>query len=317
MRMRLQLCPDPPFFSLCTLTLLGQPRADLSCVPLAKHGPNVMDLPFISSFVQSSIDAALAEYVAPKSLTLDLKDMLVGDDFKKDTNSRGVLMITIKRASGFKEGDGGIGGLKKGSSDPYVSVGWAKFGKPMWSTRIIITEMEPHWNETTFVLVGPDEVNAEERLRIQIWDSDRLDADDDLGRIEIDLKELMHNPQSQGKLWNREEGFIAMEADETMPGQLDWSVGYFPKTSIQRDQLARQTEDPDIKTFQQLKDKVSEETRRKLREATDRDESNEIDQQKAQDLKVREGEFTLFAIRYETNKFHESRCTYHLLSATK
>ena len=115
--MRLQLCPDPPFFSLCTLTLLGQPKANLSCVPLMKKGLNIMDLPVISSFVQSSIDAALAEYIAPKSLTLDLKDMLVGDDFKKDTSARGVVMVRIKRASGFKEGDGSIGILKRGSSD--------------------------------------------------------------------------------------------------------------------------------------------------------------------------------------------------------
>lgn len=132
MRMRLQLCPDPPFFSLCTLTLLGQPKAEMSCVPLAKKGLNIMDFPLISSFVQSSIDAALSEYVAPKSLTLDLKDMLVGDDFKKDTNTRGVVMVTIKRGIDFKEGDPGIGPLKKGSSDAYVAVGWAKFGKPVW-----------------------------------------------------------------------------------------------------------------------------------------------------------------------------------------
>jgi Ca2+-dependent lipid-binding protein len=102
-----------------------------------------MDLPIISSFVQSSVDAALAEYVAPKSLTLDLKDMLVGDDFKKDTNARGVVVVRIKRARGFKEGDGSLGGLKKGSSDPYVAVGWAKFGKPVWSTRVILEDMEP------------------------------------------------------------------------------------------------------------------------------------------------------------------------------
>lgn len=81
MRMRLQLCPDPPFFALCTLTFLGQPKADLSCVPLVKKGLNILDLPLTSSFVQSAIDAALAEYVAPKSLTLDLKDMLVGEPY--------------------------------------------------------------------------------------------------------------------------------------------------------------------------------------------------------------------------------------------
>jgi Ca2+-dependent lipid-binding protein len=36
MRLRLQLTPDPPFFSLCTLTFLGQPKVDMSCVPLVK-----------------------------------------------------------------------------------------------------------------------------------------------------------------------------------------------------------------------------------------------------------------------------------------
>lgn len=126
MRLRLQLTPDPPFFSLCTLTFLGQPKVNLSCIPLIKQGPNLMDLPLISRFVQSSVDAAMAEYVAPKSLTLDLKDMLVGDDFKKDTNARGVMVVNIHRAFDFKEGDAGIGPIKNGSADPYVSVGWAK-----------------------------------------------------------------------------------------------------------------------------------------------------------------------------------------------
>ena len=125
MRVRLQLNPDPPFFALATITFLGQPQADLSCVPLSKHSPNLMDVPLISSFVQSSIDAALAEYVAPKSLTLDIKGMLVGDDFKKDTTARGVLVVYIKRAYGFKEGDGNLGPFKAGSSDSYVTCGWS------------------------------------------------------------------------------------------------------------------------------------------------------------------------------------------------
>src|ERR1700712_3215573 len=172
MRLRLQLTPDPPFFSLCTLTFLGQPRADLSCVPLSKHALNLMDVPLISSFVQSSIDAALAEYVAPKSLTLDLKDMLVGDDFKKDTIARGVVVIFIKSAKGFKQGDGGIGPFE-GASDAYVTVSWGKFGKPVSSTRIIIDDQEPNWSEWSNILVTPEELNADENLRLQLWDSDK------------------------------------------------------------------------------------------------------------------------------------------------
>ena len=106
-----------------------------------------MDLPLISSFVQSSIDAALAEYVAPKSLTLDLQDMLVGDDFKKDTTTRGVLMIKVKRGRDFKAADPGLAMIKKASSDAYVAVGWAKFGKPVWSTRVIQSDMNPVSNQ--------------------------------------------------------------------------------------------------------------------------------------------------------------------------
>ncbi|CAO1596623.1 hypothetical protein XANCAGTX0491_000456 [Xanthoria calcicola] len=288
MRMRLQLCPDPPFVALCTLTLLGQPKVDLSCTPLTRKGLNIMDLPLLSSFVQSSIDAALAEYVAPKSLTLDLKDMLLGDDFKKDTSARGVLVVTVVNATGFKEGDRRLGPLKKGSSDAYVAVGWGKFGKPLWSTRIILDDMKPSWNETAYILVGPEEINASERLRVQLWDSDRSSADDDLGRIEVDLEQLMNDSRSFGRIWQREDGFRALTPSENMPGTLAWNVGYFPKKRIQQEQLERQSLEPEIKSLQQLKDKVASDVTRKMREASDQKESEEFNQQEAQDLKSRE-----------------------------
>ena len=148
--------------------------------------------------------------------------------------------------------------------------------------------MDPIWEETTFLLVGPQELNADERLRIQLWDSDRTSADDDLGRIEVELKEIIHDSRSKGKMWDRKDGFIAMDAGEKMPGSLEWSVGYFPKVRIQGDQLARQTAEPEVKNMQQLKDKVSEDAENKLREATAKERSIEMEQQKAQDLKNRE-----------------------------
>lgn len=287
MRLRLQLTPDPPFFSLCTLTFLGQPRADLSCIPLSKHSLNIMDVPLISSFVQSSIDAALAEYVAPKSLTLDLKDMLVGDDFKKDTVARGVVVVYIKHARGFKEGDGGVGPLQ-GSSDAYVTVSWGKFGKPMASTRIIAQDQEPNWHEWSQILVGPEELNAGEKLRLQIWDSDKHTADDDLGRVEVDLHELMHNSKSRNTMCDREDRLHGEDPDEAMPGTLTWAVGYFSKTKITSEQLASQSEDKNIRSVEDLKKQVTESAERKLREATAHDESKEIKQQKQEDFKERE-----------------------------
>ncbi|KAH8797556.1 hypothetical protein F5882DRAFT_349505 [Hyaloscypha sp. PMI_1271] len=287
MRLRLQLTPDPPFFSLCTLTFLGQPRADISCVPLSKHLPNLMNVPLISSFVQSSIDAALAEYVAPKSLTLDLKDMLVGDDFKKDTVTRGVLLILIKEAKDFKEGDGGIGPMD-GSSDAYVTCSWGKFGKTISSTRIIEKDQNPKWHEWAYMLVSPEELNAEEKLRLQLWDSDKHTADDDLGRVEVDLKELMHSPKTKNKQCDRVDRFRGQDPTENMPGTISWSVGYYAKTRITEDQLASQTEDDKIKTKEDLKKQVSDTAERKLREATEHDVSREANQQKTQDYQERE-----------------------------
>lgn len=291
-RVRLQLCPDPPFFSICTLSFLGQPKVNLSCVPLIKKGPNLMDVPLISSFVQSSIDAALAEYVAPKSLTLNLKDMMMGDDFKKDTVAQGILVVHVHHAFDFKEGDAGLGPLKQGSADPYVTVGWAKFGKPMWSTRVLQKNMKPYWGEECYILVTPDELNVDERLRLQLWDSDRTTADDDLGRIELDLKELMKGPETNGKMQDREDGFKALKAGEGMPGRLAWSVGYYSKTRITDDQLRTQKEDPDINTIGELKKKSFAEAENKLREASV-EHQHEVEQQKREDFQARQDELII------------------------
>ncbi|KAK6208385.1 hypothetical protein LQW54_006866 [Pestalotiopsis sp. IQ-011] len=284
MRLRLQLTPDPPFISLCTLTFLGQPKASLSCVPLSKHSLNLMDVPLISSFVQSAIDAALAEYVAPKSLTLNLKDMLVGDDFKKDTISRGVVLVFIKRASGFKQGDGGIGPMQ-GASDAYVTVSWGKFGKPVASTRVIENTQSPDWHEYSSILVSPEELNADEKLRVQLWDSDKYSADDDLGRVELDLKSLIKNPESHNRVQKREDRFTGQDPEEKMAGSLTWCVGYFSKTRIQQYQLEKQKVDEQIRTKEQLKKHVSELSAHKLREAGKAPDDDEIHQQRAQDYR--------------------------------
>ena len=90
---------------------MGLPRVTISVTALSRALLNVMNLPFISGFISSSIDTAVAEYVAPKSLTLDLQKLISGDDVKKDTDAIGVLVVHIHRATGVKRMDasGGSG----------------------------------------------------------------------------------------------------------------------------------------------------------------------------------------------------------------
>lgn len=236
----------------------------------------------ISGFVQSAIDAALAEYVAPKSLTLNLKDMLVGEDFKKDTSARGVVLVFIKSARGFKQGDSGVGKLQ-GTSDAYCTVSWGKFGKTVASTRIIPKSQEPDFHEYATILVTAEELNADERLRLQLWDSDKWTADDDLGRVEVDLKELIHSPETHNKMHDREDRFTGQDHEERMAGSLQWSVGYFSKLKITEKQLQQQTVDENLRSKQQLREHVSQLSANKLREAGKAPDDDELHQQRVQD----------------------------------
>lgn len=158
---------------------------------------------------------------------------------------------------------------------------------------MLVNEMEPSWNETAYLLITAEELNVDERLRVQLWDSDRFNADDDLGRIELDLKQLMKDHETNGRMAERTDGFKALKAGEDMPGKLVWSLGYFSKTRIQSCQLEKQTFDPDVHSMEELEKKVNDTCEHKLREALvkegsgSRDDS-ELEMQKAQEMKHRQ-----------------------------
>jgi Ca2+-dependent lipid-binding protein len=155
--------------------------------------------------------------VAPKSLTLNLAQMLAGDGVKKDTKALGVLVITIHHAVGLSAQD------RSGSSDPYILLAYAKFGKPLYSTRIILGDLNPVWEETAFLLVTDEEIKAEEELSATLWDSDKRTADDLVGRITVPLTELMRKPNEMVPRTDKLQGF---EDANEMPGTLHWEIGY-------------------------------------------------------------------------------------------
>lgn len=94
-RARVQLSPEAPFVKNLRVTFLGLPRVRVEVLPLKV---NLADIPILSGFVQSSIEAALAEYCAPSSLTLDVGEILMGDSVKREVNALGVIVVWIHRA---------------------------------------------------------------------------------------------------------------------------------------------------------------------------------------------------------------------------
>ena len=169
-RLRVQFIPEYPFVRMLTFALCGVPDVEVSAVPMSSKLPNILDLPFISNFVKMGIAAGTAELAVPKSMSINLQEMLSGATVG-DTQAIGVFIITIHHCEGLSAQD------RNGSSDPYIVLAYAKFGKPLYSTRIILGDLNPVYEETTMLLVTMDEVKSKEDLAAMLWDSDKMTAE--------------------------------------------------------------------------------------------------------------------------------------------
>ena len=222
-RLRFQLTPNPPFLKNVTFTFMGLPKIDASAVPLTSKGINVLNLPLISGFINSSIAAALDIYVAPKSLIMDMSKMLQGDSVKKETDAMGLIYIKIKRAEGIAAQD------RSGKSDPFITLAFAEFGKPVYCTRIIEQDLNPRWNEQTCLLIYQDQLTAGERLSVELWDSDMITSDDMVGKVHFDLRDLIKN---HSNAITERADTLEGEKGEQLPGTLYWDIGYFTRSQF-------------------------------------------------------------------------------------
>jgi hypothetical protein len=220
-RLRFQLTPNPPFLKNLTFTFMGLPKIDASAVPMTSKGINVLDLPLISGFVNSSIAAALDEYVAPKSLIMDMSKIIQGDAVKKETDAIGVIYVRIKNAEGISAQD------RTGKSDPFITLAYSQFGRPQYCTRIIEQELNPSWNEQTCLLVYQEQLTAGEKLSVELWDSDKFTSDDVVGKVSFDLRQLIKDDAR--KVMERSDELFDKKS-KRLPGKLNWDIGYFPKS---------------------------------------------------------------------------------------
>ncbi|EKD17621.1 uncharacterized protein L3040_006743 [Drepanopeziza brunnea f. sp. 'multigermtubi'] len=224
-RLRFQLTPNPPFLRNVTFTFMGLPKIDASAVPLTSKGINVLDLPLISGFINSSIAAALDIYVAPKSLIMDMSKILQGDGVKKETDAIGLIYIKLKRAEGIPAQD------RSGKSDPFITLAYSEFGKPVYCSRIIEQELDPSWNEQTCLLVYQDQLTAGEKLSVELWDSDTVGSDDKVGNVKFDLRDLIKDYSN--RIEERCDELMDDE-EKPLPGHLYWDIGYFPRSTFKK-----------------------------------------------------------------------------------
>ncbi|SJX63250.1 uncharacterized protein SRS1_14074 [Sporisorium reilianum f. sp. reilianum] len=236
-RARVQLTSDPPFVKDVTLTFCGLPRVGIEVVPLHI---NTSHIPFISSFIESSIDAAVGEFVMPSSLTLDVGEMLMGDNVKREVLALGVVVVCIHSATDLEKQD------IRGSSDPYCTLSLAKVGKILYSTRVVVNELSPRWEERHVILVTREHLDSEDRVSIALWDSDRFSQDDMLGIAEVHLVHLARHPN---KLFRRSDTLKGLDRERSKQGIVHWSLGFFSKApSMRRESKAGVGDDGDETT---------------------------------------------------------------------
>ncbi|KAL8868459.1 MAG: hypothetical protein Q9174_004979, partial [Haloplaca sp. 1 TL-2023] len=246
-RLRLQMTPEPPFLKNLTFTLMGLPQVQAGCIPMVEKGVNILNLPLISNFVNYAIGAAASMYVAPKSMSIDVGAILQGDTVQKDVLALGVMWIRIHRAVGLSKQD--KRGSKHGGSDPYITLSFSKYGKPMYCTRVITDDLNPVWEETAALLVTPELIRADEQLSVELWDSDRSSADDIVGKVELSMQKMIQHPS---KMYPQVSKLSGMEADSEMPGELHWEVGFFGKPQFRP---ALRTDGKDHNLPKELRDK--------------------------------------------------------------
>lgn len=62
------------------------------------------------------------------------------------------------------------------------SFSYSKFGKAEYSTRIILQDLNPVFEETFPILLTSEEIKNEESLLLMLWDKDKHTKDDLIGR---------------------------------------------------------------------------------------------------------------------------------------
>ncbi|CAK4030351.1 hypothetical protein D6D28_09155 [Lecanosticta acicola] len=262
LRARVQLKPDPPFVSTSVISLMGKPDVQFSCQPLFKSSLNVMSMPLVSDLVRQALDKALAAYTSPRSISIDLGAILVGDATAQDVSPLGAMLLKVHRVYDVES---------KWADDDlcsFLSAGWAKEGNPLYIYRTINNCTSPRWEENSAFTIEPDDVNAQESLKMDFVRVGSLDSEECLGSLQVLLADLLSTPECTGKMQRRNDTLLCPE-DQHPVAKLDWSIGFFPKTQISLEQLKRQTIYPPVKSREEFETRIEEHVRYKFREAPD------------------------------------------------
>ena len=225
-RIRLQMHPDLPFLKNVTFALTENPKINTSVTMGAPWALDLLNLPVIDSVLVSQINNAAADFVQPKSMGLDMTVYVGGSDQKEDTDAIGLLFVKIHRARSLAKQDS-----RGAGADPYLTIAFSKYEKPMYATRIIKGDRNPVWEESAFVMIKAEHMKRQENVLLRLWDSDTMGSDDVSGVCEFPIQDLI---LKAGEFQKREDQLQGDVAGTDAEGVLEWEIGYFPRAEYKK-----------------------------------------------------------------------------------
>ncbi|KAK0099454.1 hypothetical protein ONS95_004665 [Cadophora gregata] len=225
-RVRLQMHPDLPFLKNMTFALTENPKVNTAVSLGAPWAFDILNLPLIDTTLVAQINAAAQDFVQPKSMSLDMTVYVGGSDQKEETESIGVLFVKIHRARNLARQD-----TRGPGADPYLTIAFSKYEKPMYATRIIKGDRNPVWEETAIIMIKAEHVKRNENVLLRLWDSDTTGSDDVSGVCEFPLHELVLKANEMQKREDQLQGDVSGTDAE---GILEWEIGYFPRAEFHK-----------------------------------------------------------------------------------
>ncbi|GAA5880035.1 hypothetical protein JCM3774_004543 [Rhodotorula dairenensis] len=240
-RVRIQVIPEPPFVKTVVFGFQGCPQVEINAYPL--RGPiDVMSIPLLNNYAQSTIEAVLNKFVLPRHYALDLRKFMLGGDVPLKTRTIGLVVLVVHKARHLPAADSRFAAVRNrgGKSDPYVEVAWSAIGSSLYRTKVrrgTPEDAEAVWEEMCFIRCPREPIEDNAQLRLSVWDNDRVKSNDLMGFTELSMRELHDTPGQ----WRHESRRLTVNDDATKrhsvsadengnvePATLDFSIAFFP-----------------------------------------------------------------------------------------
>ncbi|KAI8391172.1 uncharacterized protein BYT42DRAFT_555889 [Radiomyces spectabilis] len=259
LRFKLLTCLEPPFVSKVTISFASIPTIETSVMPLTQK-VNVMRLPLLKAVVDEGIKLGFADLVDPKSITLNVQALMGAA--AQDTEAIGVVKVTVREA--FRDDTITFTDMQ----DAYATV--SVNNRPhqnVSSTRILTNDKDPRWDEDLYTLVYEDDITADNKVDIKVWDADKVKFDDLWGSVSLPVKDIVRGKiDNLGNVadWCKTErvvfdGWAPMDGEEmdNSKVRLNFKLSFHPKYVVPKSNLLNL--DPKKKENKEEEEKVDPE----------------------------------------------------------